>query len=413
MVLLIVAPLLVSQPAEAAASCPAEQACVIVHLTGSLEGTQVVTLDDFASWRNDVSGATYDVKKFANVDPQPLIVPSGISINELLSHLGETGIPAGAVNFTSIPDPQGRISTLSGNDVSESPPFERALLPELDVIGSGYAIRYVRPMRNDSDINSPDVFQSDPNEALQLTIHLSGNLLTPTVHATRVKTTTATPVGFSVTFDQHPGTPLRYKWTFGDGTFGNGATPSHAWVDEGTYYVTVNVKGADSSLGQSAPVLITVGPKPPPQHHQPPGGHGNDPNHDNPNTGPNNNSNGHHAGDKPSDNPSPSGSGNGPRNGPHGTSKPGGGSQGDKPESPAPPASDKQVEGIAISGFKNAQTVASITPTATAPSARIAGLTDRRFVLPVVGLVACLVIALGALSEGAQSRRVRRSRLKP
>ena len=76
-----------------------------------------------------------------------------------------------------------------------------------------------------------------------------------------------------------------------------------------------------------------------------------------------------------------------------------------------PAETDQQITGIALTGPKHALPVASITTTATAPSARIAGLVDRRLVLPVVGLVACLVVGLGALAEGVQSKRTRRSRL--
>jgi len=45
-----------------------------------------------------------------------------------------------------------------------------------------------------------------------------------------------------------PGTSIRYQWSFGDGTFGSGASPSHAYTAPGTFTVTLQVQ---TSAGQS------------------------------------------------------------------------------------------------------------------------------------------------------------------
>ena len=70
------------------------------------------------------------------------------------------------------------------------------------------------------------------------------------------------------------GDPLSYSWDFGDGSFGSGASPSHAYVASGTYTVTLTVNDGtvDSPVsstsaivdpaggGNQAPVAVAGGP---------------------------------------------------------------------------------------------------------------------------------------------------------
>src|SRR3989442_4390234 len=50
--------------------------------------------------------------------------------------------------------------------------------------------------------------------------------------------------------------PLTYAWDFGDGQRGTGATPTHAYLTDGTYLVTLTV--ADSGGAQILPVVVAA-----------------------------------------------------------------------------------------------------------------------------------------------------------
>src|SRR5205823_13510978 len=52
------------------------------------------------------------------------------------------------------------------------------------------------------------------------------------------------------------GDALTYAWSFGDGASGAGATPSHAYADNGTYTVTLVV--TDTHGAASTPVTTTT-----------------------------------------------------------------------------------------------------------------------------------------------------------
>lgn len=57
--------------------------------------------------------------------------------------------------------------------------------------------------------------------------------------------------------------PLQYDWTFGDGTVGTGATPSHTYAATGTYDVTLTVTDSRGLASLPASATVTIGPESP------------------------------------------------------------------------------------------------------------------------------------------------------
>jgi acid phosphatase type 7 len=78
--------------------------------------------------------------------------------------------------------------------------------------------------------------------------------------------TEGSPVSFNGTGSSDPdnNTPLTYAWNFGDGTTGTGATPSHAYAQNGSATVTLTVtdsKGLASSPATTTTTIANVGPQ--------------------------------------------------------------------------------------------------------------------------------------------------------
>jgi PKD repeat protein len=65
------------------------------------------------------------------------------------------------------------------------------------------------------------------------------------------------PVSFIVAVTAPQGEALTYYWDFGDGSFSTSASPSHTYLQAGTYSVTVTVTGA-SGVGTSYPFNVNV-----------------------------------------------------------------------------------------------------------------------------------------------------------
>lgn len=378
--------------------CPVSEACVVVHWTGSAEGTQVVTADDIDAW-HDVVSTGYPIKTRPDAAPITEVVGAGLSLNQLLTRLTPP-IPVDAVHFTSTVNRRGQLSTLRTADLQDPSPFVSGLLPVVYIIGSKDSIGYIRPMRDADDLNGVDAFQTDASGALELTVHLQGQLLVPVVTPSTTTTTTGKPVRFGVSFDDPPGVELRYEWDFGDGTTGVvSAHPRHRWAATGTYPVTVAVTGADGSLGQSAPVVVSVDT--PDDHHGPhhPGsGHHHDPDH--PATGPNDSS-GHHGGGQPTDHAGPDGSGAGD---PGDTGNEGTGSGGPTTQTAdrAGHADSTTVTGLLLGAPASGSLEAAgpAQPLATAPSARTGQLAGGQGWMAGIGVAAALLlVSLGAMRE--------------
>jgi PKD domain len=390
---LVAASLVPVAGASAAAQCPDGQPCVVVHWMGTNSGTEVVTLADIDLW-HDLTSVQYQTR-VANspprAEPHPL---AALSIRTLLANL----TPHPAVTYTEALSPSGWISTLTtdtddlGQPTDAAFPFEDGLMPAIFVVGPNESIGYIRPLRDDNDVNGNDFWQTNESGALELNVHTSGQLLTPTLHA-KTKATTGTPLAFSASFDQPVATKITYTWTFGGGATRVTSTPSttHVYEATGTYVAQVSIRGADSSSGSSQVVQIRVGkpPKPPKPHPgKPTPGSGT--NHDPhaPATGPNHSSGGN-AGGVASLIPRQST----PSRAPVGVAS---------PAPTHPPVAPSTVSGTLVHGvvISNVDTLAAgaAPHSASAPAARQSRLAHRSLVFAWVLLVP-LLLGLGAARE--------------
>lgn len=178
----------------------------------------------------------------------------GVSLRRLVTLAGSD---PGAIGYVVVPRPDGTSAYLPGADLAEPPPFENGL-PVLVSADSG-CIRFLRPATGPEDANAEDNFASC---GAPLTIGVrDGNVLTVRASASDSAPTAGETVRFeAVAEGAKPGEAISgYRWSFGDGTGGEGAVVTHAFAAEGSYKVTVVATGSAESGGEAVPLVIVVG----------------------------------------------------------------------------------------------------------------------------------------------------------
>lgn len=424
--------------AASAAGCPGSL-YVDVHFPDDSRSQQVclsgIPTDDY-----DVHGMDYpDNTPNGSAPTDPV---SGISLHKLLA--GELGVDPDSVTYTQANRRDGTLATLGPGDLGGSPAFENSLKPVVGVVGNDDAIQYVRPPRNDSDLNYRDYYQLSSGASLHLSVHTRGKLFTPTVsedHGSgRLRAGHATTFTATLPDDVAASDVTSYEWTFQGGTepVTGGPTIEHTYEDEGTYGASVTVTADDpdggTDYGQSAVLPVQVGTPSKPAGNGPPGGGGNGSKHD-PVTGPKH-GHGHRQGEKPSGGPT---AGNGSDNGPTGDGESAGSGPSDRGAgsgaatpsatpsvgpagSAAPtgsrttgpnPTADGFVDGILIEGAapqRPARAQRSSDP-AAASARRPARVTDDVDARWLWVLLPMALLAVGAFGERRWQLRPRRRRL--
>ncbi|HKZ14038.1 MAG TPA: PKD domain-containing protein [Solirubrobacterales bacterium] len=179
----------------------------------------------------------------------------GVPVTTVLESLG-----VDSFGYLTIPRPNGTVAYLAASDFEE---FEGEAPPLFSVEKSS-ATRFWRPPRagDPNDINAEDNIATPSGEALVVGVHY-GHVVGVEVTASTTSTNAGSPVQFTASASGGmPGEEFTYHWTFGDGTGGEGPTPSHTFGGSGTYVVRVTALGSKDSGGESGPVDIVVGNPP-------------------------------------------------------------------------------------------------------------------------------------------------------
>lgn len=198
----------------------------------------------------DVSSINYTLRSPGS---QQMIPESGLSIRKLITLAGDN---PDQVGFVTVPRPVGTTAYLPGSDFADPPPFPEG--PALVWVESDTA-RFLRPVRNATDINADDFIVTTSGDSLTIGLH-AGNILKVAARVNTARPRARKPVSFSAdAAGQLPSEQLSYHWQFGDGTVGQGPAVSHAYRFKGSYTVLVSVTGDRDSGGESAPLALTVG----------------------------------------------------------------------------------------------------------------------------------------------------------
>ncbi|MEA2347712.1 MAG: hypothetical protein QOG62_1499 [Thermoleophilaceae bacterium] len=182
-----------------------------------------------------------------------MITRGGTSLRKVLQLAGADPDQVGVIEIAR---PHGGTTTLTGADAADPTPFADG--PPLFSV-DGTATRFLRPVRNGTDVNADDNISTENGQPLTVhvdaddTVAVTASANRTTVKATEIVTFTGTVTG------GHPGERFELDWNFGDGTaHGAGPTPGHVFAAAGTYNVVAKATGDEGSSGEAAPVVIQV-----------------------------------------------------------------------------------------------------------------------------------------------------------
>ena len=177
----------------------------------------------------------------------------GVSIRTVIALAG--GDPD-TTSGVSVERPGGGEVTLAGPDLADPSPFPEG--PALVWVQDG-AAGFLRPVRDEADVNAPDLITGPAGGNLTVTVQ-SGALLEVLAGADDEKVKPGRRVRFWASASGvDPGERLTYRWHFDDGTEAEGENVRHAFRKPGRYRVYVTVSRGGRSGGASPVITITVG----------------------------------------------------------------------------------------------------------------------------------------------------------
>lgn len=278
MLAVVAVPFVTSSTADAAEACLPDEACIVVQVVSTTDGTTTVVekrffnASEILAWDPGqlVEDPAYYTRGHVGGDlsarPRPA---EALPLRNLLGspafeHDPLTSVTFSESNGTSVPTVLDKPDF--GDPADPAYPFDDSLQPALYVTSTGQ-IGYVRPLRGEDDVNNTDQFRIDPGGSATLTIHTTGKLLEPVVKASSTSVDTKDTTTFTTSYADNPGTRIiKWRWDFGDGStlHASQQEPTHRYSEKGTYPVFVQVRGANGSYGRSAPIQMKVANPPTP-----------------------------------------------------------------------------------------------------------------------------------------------------
>lgn len=267
------APVAVVVPTATAAgsACTAPGACVVIHLAGDRSGTAEVSAAQIDRWA-DLPPSDYRVRDTPGGGTTFEGVSRSLTLRDLLLRLRDRGgdfadLDPSAMGIVTIPrDSISYVSTLTGTGLrpAGSNGFIDGQSPVLSTPGGTDTVAYIRPLTDDpDDVNRLDVFQSDGNGALDITVSTTGTVLRPTIDVAPGAPGVGQAADLVVRVPTAP-RGLTARWLFGGGGSSQDLTTTHTWSMKGTFAVSVEVRAPDGSYGRAVRRVEVGDPPPPP-----------------------------------------------------------------------------------------------------------------------------------------------------
>jgi hypothetical protein len=178
--------------------------------------------------------------------------PPAVSLPRVLEL---AGVAPDALSFITVRRPNGTLSVLRAGDLSRPAPFPEG--PPLVWLDAD-SVRYLRPVRDDADVNGADNIAT-AGEDLLVRVH-QGALLQVMVRVEPAAPRAGERAHLEARVSgAQRGTTVTVRWRFGDGGEASGPAVAHRWRRAGVYTIVATADGDDDSGGAAEPLVVTVG----------------------------------------------------------------------------------------------------------------------------------------------------------
>jgi hypothetical protein len=221
---------------------------VVIHPSSGPD----VRLDEAAFAQPDVLSEDYVLRSPSNELHQTV---TGTSVARLLSDA-----KVQVAGFVRLTRADGTWATLDADDLKDPAPFQDGRKPVMWLDGS--RVRYLRPVRDDKDVNANDNITTSDDDASPLELFVqSGRHVNVNASASSTEVGTNAAVTYSAHVDDPQGDQFTVTWDFGDGSKAQGQTVTHAFAKAGSYGAVATAQ-RNGSGGASGQIIVNVGDPP-------------------------------------------------------------------------------------------------------------------------------------------------------